>query len=158
MKSQPRELTFFTDRDLAPNRNTDVVRILEAADLSVEVHDDHFTIPVDDDIWLELCGQRGWIALTKDTRITYQSRIAKEIIMRLNVPVFVLIGVWSHPRLAQNFVNTISGVGAALERHGNKGFIARVHMQSDDDRFRRGNAGQVKDWLTYQQWKSSHRR
>jgi hypothetical protein len=44
-------------------------RRLAAEGLRVELHDDHFPQGTPDVVWLTEVGKRGWIVLTKDTRI-----------------------------------------------------------------------------------------
>ena len=39
----------------------------------MQIHDDHFPQDATDIEWLREIGQRGWIVLTKDTRIRYRS-------------------------------------------------------------------------------------
>lgn len=56
----PRELTYFTDRDLGHQ----FPRVLQAAGLRVERHDDHFGALTRDEEWLSAVGERGWIAVT----------------------------------------------------------------------------------------------
>jgi hypothetical protein len=59
-------LTFFVDRSLGAR---DVPEALRAAGTLVEVHDDHFAPDTPDTIWLAEVGARGWVVLTKDSRI-----------------------------------------------------------------------------------------
>jgi PIN like domain len=63
--------------------------VLRAADLHVEVHDDHFRQDALDPEWLTAVGQKNWIVVTRDERIRY--RVAeKQAIRRANVRAFVL--------------------------------------------------------------------
>src|SRR5438874_914842 len=61
-------VVFFTDRDLG----IAFPAILAAAGLSVERHRDHFPPDCADERWLEVVGQRGWVALTHDRHIRYK--------------------------------------------------------------------------------------
>ena len=45
--------------------------ILRAADLKVEVHDDHFAQDAPDPEWLAAVGKNNWIVITRDERIRY---------------------------------------------------------------------------------------
>jgi hypothetical protein len=59
-------LTFFVDRSLGAR---DVPDALRAAGVLVEIHDDHFAPDTPDTVWLAEVGARGWVVLTKDSRI-----------------------------------------------------------------------------------------
>ena len=63
--------------------------ILRAADLKVEVHDDHFAQDAPDPEWLAAVGKNNWIVITRDERIRY--RVAeKQAMRRAKVRAFVL--------------------------------------------------------------------
>ena len=63
--------------------------ILRAADLKVEVHDDHFAQDTPDPEWLAAVGKNNWIVITRDERIRY--RVAeKQAMRRAKVRAFVL--------------------------------------------------------------------
>jgi hypothetical protein len=61
--------TFFLDRCLGKKI---LASILRAANLRIEVHDDHFPPDCKDEHWLRIVGARGWIVLTSDRRIRYR--------------------------------------------------------------------------------------
>lgn len=103
-------------------------------------------------MWLEACGENGWIALSKDQQIRY-TPLAKAKIMAAGVRLFVLIGKHPHARLAENFVNTLGSVRECIERNEG-GFIARVYLPGKEA-FRRSKPGRVKEWLTYRKWSRS---
>lgn len=145
------EPTFFTDRDFGPTPTCDVVQILRSAGLQVECHDDHFGDEALDWEWLRVCGQEEWVPLSKDRRISY-SPLAKREIMEAGVKLFVMIGEYSHPTLAQNFVNTVDSVKRQIEKH-DEAFIARVYTPTEEE-FQAGKAGEVRLWLTYSEWAS----
>lgn len=147
---------FFTDADFGPTEDCDVVRTLRAAGLTVEPHHSHFPERTPDHVWLAACAENGWIPVTKDNQISY-SPLAKAVIMERGVQLFVCIGEWPHVRLAQNFVHTLARVESLVTRV-EQPFIARVYMVSDDDRFKRGKSGEVKQWLTLEEWKRQQRR
>jgi uncharacterized protein with PIN domain len=58
--------TIFVDRSLGSKKIPDGLRGLG---VPVEIHDDHFARDADDTLWLNACGTRAWIVLTKDERI-----------------------------------------------------------------------------------------
>ena len=47
---------------------------LRAANLRVEVHDDHFAQAEKDEVWLRQVGVKGWVAITCDQGIRYRQR------------------------------------------------------------------------------------
>jgi hypothetical protein len=141
---------FFTDADLGPTEDCDVVRILRAAGLRVEPHHSHFPPGTDDHVWLAGVAARGWIPITKDDRIRY-SPLAKAVIMEMGVQLFVCIGDWPHVQLAENLVNSLARVERHLQKE-RQPFIARVYMAKSEDRFSKGKGGEVKLWLTHAQW------
>jgi hypothetical protein len=57
---------FFLDRNLGREK---LRRLLSDAGFVIQVHDEHFRRDADDDVWLEECGRRRWVAITPDTRI-----------------------------------------------------------------------------------------
>lgn len=61
--------TFFLDRCLGKKI---LASALRAANLNIEVHDDHFSPDAKDEHWLQIVGGRGWIVLTSDRRIRYR--------------------------------------------------------------------------------------
>jgi len=61
--------TFFLDRCLGKKI---LASILRAANLKIEVHDDHFPPDCKDEQWLKVVGRRGWVILTSDRRIRYR--------------------------------------------------------------------------------------
>lgn len=144
--------TYFTDRDFGPTSTCEVVRILRKKGIRVECHDDHFPETARDDEWLGVCGARGWVPLTKDTRIQY-SPLAQRTIMEADVHLFVMIGRYSHARLARNFVNSLARVETRV-RQAQGSFIARLYM-APEERFEAGKSGQVKLWLTEDEWRRS---
>jgi PIN like domain len=73
--SHPDELPdLFIDRSLGRIK---VPALLRAEGLRLITLAEHYGIPADEEVadedWLELCGERGWLALMKDDRIRYLS-------------------------------------------------------------------------------------
>lgn len=66
MRRTSERLTYFIDRSLG---SFDVADALRKIGILVEVHDDHFAQDTTDATWLTEVGRRGWIVLTKDSRI-----------------------------------------------------------------------------------------
>lgn len=70
----PPEFTYFIDRNLGKHKVAEAIR---AAGEQVEVHDDHLPQNAPDEDWIQLVGEKGWLAVTKDKNIRYrQSEIA----------------------------------------------------------------------------------
>lgn len=64
-----RNVTFFIDRNLGSRI---VAQALVNAGENVQVHDEHFPMDAKDEEWIPVVCQRGWIILTKDSRIAYR--------------------------------------------------------------------------------------
>jgi predicted nuclease of predicted toxin-antitoxin system len=125
---QPEELTFFLDRQLGRRK---MAGILRAADLKVEVHDDHFAQDAPDSEWLAAAGKNNWIVITRDERIRY--RVAeKQAIRRAKVCAFVLAapGDLRADMLAQNFLRALRKVRRTVEQQ-KPPFIAKISRSGD---------------------------
>ena len=72
--NEPRELVYFTDRDLGKR----FPEKLRAGGVRVERHDDHFGQLTPDPEWIGEIGRRGWVAVTRDSRIRYSPLLRKE--------------------------------------------------------------------------------
>jgi hypothetical protein len=93
-------LTFFLDRQLGRHK---MAAILRAADLQVEIHDDHFAQDATDEEWLRVVGEKKWIVVTRDERIRYRAA-AREVIRRAKVQMFVLVAHGSlHRNVGRDF-------------------------------------------------------
>ncbi len=112
---------FFTDRDLGKR----FPEILRSAGLSVERHADHFPADCPDETWLAHVGQKGWIAVTHDSRIRYKPNELAAVV-RHKLALLVVIGRAPYPLLAESFVATSGRVIAFLDRH-EPPFIAKVY-------------------------------
>jgi hypothetical protein len=125
---QPEELTFFLDRQLGRIK---MAGILRAADLKVEVHDDHFAQDAPDPKWLAAAGKNNWIVITRDECIRY--RVAeKQAIRRAKVRAFVLAaqGDLRAEMLAQNFLKAIRKVRRIVEQQ-KPPFVAKISRSGD---------------------------
>src|SRR5262245_52590223 len=85
-RKPPEEVTFFLDRQLGRYK---MATILRAADLRVEVHDDHLSQDATDPEWLAFAGRNNWIVITRDERIRYRAA-EKQALRRVKVRAFVL--------------------------------------------------------------------
>ncbi len=136
---------FFTDRDLGHL----LPETLRERGLTVERHDDHFGPLTPDVEWLEEVGRKGWVALSHNKQIRYNSE-ERDMVMRARVPLFLLIGKHSHPVLAQNLIQTIPKLLRFLGTH-RPPFIARIY-RAREDLFFAGAPGRVQLWLSHQDW------
>jgi len=103
-----------------------MARILRAAALNVEVHDDHFPQDALDPEWLRAVGERNWIVVTRDERIRY--RVAeKQAIRRAKVRAFVLAaqGNLRAEMLAEIFLKALGSIRAIVTKH-RPPFIAKI--------------------------------
>jgi hypothetical protein len=85
-RSTDAALTFFIDRSLGAH---DVPDALRAAGVRVEIHDDHFAPDTPDTTWLVEVGARGWIVLTKDSRIR-RHPLELQALLGANVAAFMV--------------------------------------------------------------------
>jgi len=80
------EIVFYLDRNLGKHIIADILRY---SGVEVEIHDDHLPINAPDEHWIELVGQRNWIAITKDKNIRYRTAEI-EAIKKYNARVIVI--------------------------------------------------------------------
>ncbi len=80
------ELVFYLDRNLGKHIIADTLRY---SGVEVEIHDDHLPINAPEEHWIELVGQRNWIAITKDKNIRYRTAEI-EAIRKYNARVIVI--------------------------------------------------------------------
>ena len=101
--------------------------ILRAADLKVEVHDDHFAQDAPDPEWLAAVGKNNWIVITRDERIRY--RVAEKQAMRR---AFVLAaqGDLRADMLAHNFLKALAKARRVVEKR-RPPFIAKISRSGD---------------------------
>ena len=62
-------LELFCDRSLGHHKVPHRLRQVHSA---VIAHDDVFAQDTDDEVWLKIAGERGWVVLTRDDRIRYR--------------------------------------------------------------------------------------
>lgn len=124
-------ITFFIDRCLG---NKLIVEPLRWADLSVEIHDDHFSKNAPDVDWIPKIGQRGWVILTKDARIG-KNRIERLSVADARVRMFTLASQsLSGADMADIFLKAITEMKKFIYENPAP-FIAKVYQ-----------GGKVKSW------------
>ena len=122
--NEPHEIVYFTDRDLGhqfPEK-------LRAAGLRVERHDDHFGQLTPDPEWISEIGRRGWVALTRDTRIRY-SPLAVETLMVSGARLFVIVGRLTTEEAAAIFLRQRKRVERLLRKES-KPFIGKIRRDT----------------------------
>jgi hypothetical protein len=92
-------------------------------------------------------GSRGWIAITRDTRIRYKPNELAAVV-RHRVSLLVVVGKASHAELAANFVRTAPKITALLEKTAPP-LIAKVCRPSASELARNPEAtGTVSIWYS----------
>lgn len=109
---------FFVDRSLGGH---DVARALRHAGWKIHTHLEVYGARdqrVEDVEWLELCGKRGWGALTMDRRIRYRpAEIAA--IRRHRVKLFALTsGNLTATEQAERYIRNATRIDIACEATG----------------------------------------
>src|SRR6266581_6514163 len=121
-KSLPEVPSFFLDRSLGKKL---IATALRAEGATVFVHDDHFPSDSRDEDWLAEVGRRGWIVLTKDTRIRYRA-LERNALIGAGVGAFILTaGNLNGPEMASVFVKALPRIQKFLGKH-QRPFIANI--------------------------------
>lgn len=122
-RKQPKEPTFFVDRQLGRYK---FAQVLRAAGLDVVIHDDHFAQNTIDTEWLAIAGKRDWVVITRDERIRYRAA-EREALRRAKVRAFVLVahGDLRADALAEIFLKALAKVKAMLANE-KPPFIAKI--------------------------------
>lgn len=81
----PEPLVFFVDRCLGRG----LWSRLRAEGIRAEHKDDHFPQDAKDEEWMSVVGERGWVVLTRDTRIRFHPS-EREAIFRSGLRFFSL--------------------------------------------------------------------
>lgn len=84
--SRPERPTIFIDRN---SGGRSFKAALQAANISVVLHDDLFSRITSDEKWIEDVGRRGWIAVTGDNAIT-RDPLALHHLTRSKLHLFIL--------------------------------------------------------------------
>lgn len=107
-----------------------VGRRLEEEGIRVELHDDHFSQGTPDAKWLPVVGQRGWIVLTKDTRIRYRPN-EKHALLAAGVRAFAFTsGSLSGTEMSEAIVKALPRMLKLLAARSSA-FVARITATSD---------------------------
>jgi len=110
----PEPPIFFLDRNLGRKAVADALR---QASVEVHVHDEHFPPDARDEEWLAEVGKRGWIVLTKDTRIRYRSSELAALV-KAEISAFVLTaGNLRGEEMAAVFVEALPAIRRFVARY-----------------------------------------
>lgn len=114
----PEPYVYFVDRSLGGRA---VVQALRDGALlpgeQLHAHDEHFVQDARDVEWLTEVGARGWVVLTKDTRIK-TNHVELEALLQARVALFSLgRGDLSGVRMCEIFCRAMSPIRTALRRH-----------------------------------------
>ncbi len=93
--------------------------------MHVERHDEHSPPDCPDETWLRAIGERGWVAITHNSRIRYTPNERWAVMAHL-VPLLVVVGKARYADLARGFVATLPRIEAFLDAHAPP-FIAKVY-------------------------------
>ena len=118
----PSDLIFFLDRSLGKKQIAEALRIAGAI---VLIHDDYFSPDEQDINWLKVAGDKGWIVLTKDSRIRYRA-LEKLALMKAGVAAFILTSAdLKGNEMAEIFVRSLPAISKTIKKY-QKPFIAKI--------------------------------
>jgi len=123
LNSRPEPPVFFVDRSLGRKIIPDALR---GAGEQIRVHDELFPQDARDEDWLSEVGRRGWIVLTKDTRIRYRAtEIAALLAARVRAFVLGARGDLQGTEIAAIFVKALPAMKRVLGETDSP-FVAHV--------------------------------
>jgi hypothetical protein len=110
----PREsIVFFLDKCLG---RFVVANALRKCGERVEIHENHFEADTPDHEWVPEVGRRGWIILSKDTRLRHNN-IELIALLKANTHSFILTSAsQSGPEMAAAFVAALRDIKKILVR------------------------------------------
>lgn len=84
----PNAPTFYVDESIFSNA---LVQSLSSAGVAFATVGRDVPPGAADEVWLEICGRRGWVALTRDQRIRYRT-LEKRALKDYHVGAFTFTG------------------------------------------------------------------
>jgi predicted nuclease of predicted toxin-antitoxin system len=122
--SPPEPLAFFTDANLGRRV---VPEALRAIGEEVKTHDEIFSPGTHDRVWLLAAGEKGWVVLTKDSKIRYRrNEIAAFLSARVRVFVLVSRNL-PGAEMGRVFVKALPAIKKLCASHSAP-FIAHIHL------------------------------
>ncbi|HEX5727673.1 MAG TPA: hypothetical protein VFX98_19535 [Longimicrobiaceae bacterium] len=147
-------MEFFIDRNLGGKI---FPGILQEAGIVVRLHDDYFSNQAPDEEWLPEVARAGWIVLSSDKGIRNTPR-ELEAVMRSGAALLEIIGGSAPAAMkARNFVNTFPKIERFVFQH-RPPYIAKVYRPSPLQLIERGVAGDVRMYMTRDDWERRWRR
>lgn len=123
--TEHKSIIFFIDRCLECNS---VIEAFRNAGITIEVHKDHFPNDAQDVDWLPEVGRRGWVILTKDSKIS-KNPIERNAVARTGIKMFTLNSAnLSGEKMITIFLNAIVKIQNFAFSHPAR-FIAKVTSQ-----------------------------
>lgn len=115
-------IIFYIDRCLGRK----LARTLQQHGLTIALHDDHFPQNALDVDWLPIVGQRGWVVLTKDARIS-RNTIERLTVATYNIRMFALTSQnLTGDEMANAFMAAMTRIQQQV-RQQDAPFIAKVY-------------------------------
>lgn len=109
---------FFVDRALGGRTVVESLRRSCLPGELVHAHDDHFGQATTDIEWLTEVGKRGWVVLTKDSRIRTNAN-ERDAVLASRVALFALgRGDLSAPRMGEVFSSALPRIRIVLGKYG----------------------------------------
>ena len=116
-------MRFFVDRNLGKRFGQQ----LRDSDVDVVFLDELFPQNVSDVTWIQTVGERGWIALTRDSAIG-RNVLELMAVAAANLRLVVIVGGQAKTDvLADNFINTQARITRFCHKHPAP-FIAKVRL------------------------------
>lgn len=113
------------------------MRALREAGATAHAHDDLFEQNCNDEVWLQVVGNRNWIVMSKDDHIRTRY-LERRHVVRLSIKMFVASpGLGSGPQMAAAFVEALPAM-LRMIRHCEGPFIARVSKDGVPNRLSLG--------------------
>jgi len=124
MNAQTNEpIAFFIDRCLGSKI---VHEILRDAGINVAIHDEYFGQNAQDVDWLPEIGEKGWVVLTKDARIS-KNTLERMAVANANIKMFILAAQnLNGEDMAAIFLKAIIVMQEFVRRH-DAPFIAKIY-------------------------------
>lgn len=121
---QPDSLVFFLDRNIGKHT---VAQELRRKGIAVEVHDDHLRQDAPDEEWIELVGQNGWVAITRDNQIRHRMNQIAAVKRHRARLIVVRIKNFDGPMAAQLLISR-AGLIDTFAKKTPPPFVARISM------------------------------
>jgi hypothetical protein len=130
--TQQQSITFFIDRCLGKKS---IPETLRTAGITIEIHDDHFDKGALDVDWLPQVGEKGWIVLTKDDRIS-KNQLERIAVARAQIKMFVLASQNLPGKdMAAIFLTAILPMQEFVRKHPAP-FIAKIYRDGKISRWK----------------------